>query len=285
LDSLGRDMKKLKENVHAIQVGCQTCAGAHLDKECPLNEEVKRIEEVKYGMFGCSSPFNYRAKYRVGPLGYYTCIDNRPSFREKKPSLEELMNKHLEESTRRRAEMEEWLTKEFHAKTASEVNNSSFDQCKVVYTDKEAPLNVINEPHEEYLFKKKWMFDFEIDQLADEYELGIEKKGHMLDDIWGNCKKVPGDNTYWCGQSFIFVTEELMDALPLGRENESRFKEMIRKEVLLARNENSRSPRLIVIWGYEVAQLKLCKISSLAIIIQNGEQRSGESFVLILLLF
>nr|GFA61186.1 zinc knuckle CX2CX4HX4C [Tanacetum cinerariifolium] len=111
LDSLGRDMKKLKENVHAIQVGCQTCAGAHLDKECPLNEEVKRIKEVKYGMFGCSSPFSYRAKYRVGPLGYYTCIDNRPSLREKKPSLEELMNKHLEESTRRRAEMEEWVKK------------------------------------------------------------------------------------------------------------------------------------------------------------------------------
>ncbi|GJX23916.1 hypothetical protein Tco_0228361 [Tanacetum coccineum] len=43
----------------------------------------------------------------------------------------------------------------------------------------------------------KWMFDLEVDQLADEYELGIGKKGHMLDDIWENCKKVQGDNTYW----------------------------------------------------------------------------------------
>ncbi|GKF44930.1 hypothetical protein Tco_0131482 [Tanacetum coccineum] len=41
LDNLGCDMKKLKENVHAIQVGCQICEGPHLDKECPLNEEVK----------------------------------------------------------------------------------------------------------------------------------------------------------------------------------------------------------------------------------------------------
>ncbi|GJY14980.1 retrovirus-related pol polyprotein from transposon TNT 1-94 [Tanacetum coccineum] len=49
LDSLGRDMKKLKENVHAIQVGCQTCERAYLDKECPLNKEVKSVEEVKYG--------------------------------------------------------------------------------------------------------------------------------------------------------------------------------------------------------------------------------------------
>ncbi|GJS98713.1 hypothetical protein Tco_0819883 [Tanacetum coccineum] len=33
LDNLGRDMKKLKENVHAIQVGRQICEGPHLDKD------------------------------------------------------------------------------------------------------------------------------------------------------------------------------------------------------------------------------------------------------------
>ncbi|GJX85480.1 hypothetical protein Tco_0336254 [Tanacetum coccineum] len=58
LDNLGRDMKKLKENVHAIQVGCQICEGPHLDKECPLKEEVKQVEEVKYGEFGRPAPFN-----------------------------------------------------------------------------------------------------------------------------------------------------------------------------------------------------------------------------------
>ncbi|GJW08279.1 hypothetical protein Tco_1570702 [Tanacetum coccineum] len=52
LENLGRDMKKLKENVHAIQVGCQNCGGAHLDKDCPLKEEVKSIKEAKYGEFG-----------------------------------------------------------------------------------------------------------------------------------------------------------------------------------------------------------------------------------------
>ncbi|GKC18395.1 reverse transcriptase domain-containing protein [Tanacetum coccineum] len=62
LVSLGRDMKKLTKNVHAIQVGCQTYGGPYLDKECPLNEEVKSIEEVKYGEFGRSSPFNNGAK-------------------------------------------------------------------------------------------------------------------------------------------------------------------------------------------------------------------------------
>ncbi|GJR42156.1 reverse transcriptase domain-containing protein [Tanacetum coccineum] len=102
-------MKRLKENVHAIQVGCQNCGGAHLDKDFPLNEQVKSVEEAKYGEFRHSSPFSNGAKYRVGPLGYYIRIENRPPFGEKRPSLEELMNKHLEESMRRRAEMEEWV--------------------------------------------------------------------------------------------------------------------------------------------------------------------------------
>ncbi|GJU40794.1 reverse transcriptase domain-containing protein, partial [Tanacetum coccineum] len=130
LENLGRDMKKLKENVYAVQVGCQICEGAHLDKDRPLNEEVKRVEEDKYGEFRRPSPFSNGTKYRVGPPGYYTRIDNRLSFGEKRPSLEELMN--LETQI-------EQLTKEFHTKAANEINNSSFDQCKVVYADKKTP--------------------------------------------------------------------------------------------------------------------------------------------------
>ncbi|GKF13790.1 hypothetical protein Tco_0055252 [Tanacetum coccineum] len=153
-------MKKLKENVYAIQEGCQNCGGAHLDKDCPLKEEVKSIEEAKYGEFGRPSPFSNGAKYRVGPPGYYTRRDNHPLVGKKRPSLEELMNKHLEESTQRRTEMEEWvkklqenakinirnqaasfknletqieqLTKEFHTKTANEIKNPSLDQCKAI---------------------------------------------------------------------------------------------------------------------------------------------------------
>ncbi|GKD43718.1 hypothetical protein Tco_1268363, partial [Tanacetum coccineum] len=378
----------------------QLCGGAHLDKECPLNKEVKSVEEVKYGEFGRSSPFNNGTKYRVGPPRYYTRVDNRPPFREKRPSLEELMNKHLEESTRKRAK----LTKEFHAKAASEVPNSSVGQCKAVYANDEAPIdNASSNTGKFYSSLHYWKFKFyamadlgasvnvipksmfehlklvnlkktdmlvemadmtkrapigikeislgigddrvtfdmdkkihnfmthvgkvymvnsihndepstgsnartdkyeinqgcgliwdnryaewcsensipEIDQLADEYELGIGKKGHMLEDIWEYCEKVQGDNTNWWhdhgfeederqesgldieeydppkvhvktfevkrysfdnGHSFIYVTKEIEDSLPLGRENGSRFIEMIQKEldtggkVLTARN-------------------------------------------------
>ncbi|GKC90490.1 hypothetical protein Tco_1151139 [Tanacetum coccineum] len=113
LDNLGRDMKKLKEYVHAIQVGCQIWEGPYLNKECPLNEEVKQLEEVKYEEFGRFAPFNGSngAKFHVGPLGYYTRTDNRPPYGEKRPSLEELMNKHQEESAQRSTEMKEWFKK------------------------------------------------------------------------------------------------------------------------------------------------------------------------------
>ncbi|GKD36694.1 hypothetical protein Tco_1256901 [Tanacetum coccineum] len=169
LDILWRDTKKLKKNVYDIQVGCETCGGAHLDKECPLHEEVKSVEEVKYGEFGRSFPNNSgnNARYHVGPPGYYTRVDNRPPFDEKRPNLKELMNKHLEESTRRRADMEDWikklqestnmnirnqnaslknletqveqLTKDYQAKVANEVPNSSIGQCKAIFADNEAP--------------------------------------------------------------------------------------------------------------------------------------------------
>ncbi|GJU31562.1 hypothetical protein Tco_1175151 [Tanacetum coccineum] len=105
----------------------------------------------------------------------------------------------------------------------------------------------------------------EIDQLAYEYELGKGKKGHMLDKICEYCKDVHRDYTYWwhdhgfkeeerdeirikiekydppevqvetikvkkysfkSGQSFVCVTKEVDDALPLGRKNRSRFQQL-----------------------------------------------------------
>ncbi|GKE96773.1 hypothetical protein Tco_1581628 [Tanacetum coccineum] len=67
-------------------VGCQICEGPHLDKDCPLNEEVKQVEELRYGEFGRTTPFNgnNKGKFRVGPPCYYTKTDNRPLYGEKR---------------------------------------------------------------------------------------------------------------------------------------------------------------------------------------------------------
>nr|GFA40428.1 hypothetical protein [Tanacetum cinerariifolium] len=79
LDNLRCDMKKQKENIHAILVGCQICKGPHLDKECPLNEEVKQVKEVMYHEFGRPAAFNRSngAIFRVSLMRYYTRTDNQ----------------------------------------------------------------------------------------------------------------------------------------------------------------------------------------------------------------
>nr|GEW36731.1 hypothetical protein [Tanacetum cinerariifolium] len=160
LDRLGRNMKKLKENVQAIQEGCQLCGGAHLDKECPLNEEVKSVEEVKYSEFRRSSPSNNGAKYRVGPPGYHTRIDNRPTFREKRPCLEELITQIKQ------------LTKEIHTKAASEIPNSSVGQYKAIYANDEAPIDNTSSNGTDKLHGVSFISDVDERMAQEEEDLG-----------------------------------------------------------------------------------------------------------------
>nr|GEW85454.1 hypothetical protein [Tanacetum cinerariifolium] len=129
LDNLGRDIKKLKENVHAIQIGCQICKGPHLNEECSLKEEVKQVDEVKYGEFRRLAPFNESSgtKFYVGPPRYYTRIDNQTSYREKKPNLVEMINKYMEEATKRQAEQDEWLET-----FCQNTQNSQIDHDKII---------------------------------------------------------------------------------------------------------------------------------------------------------
>ncbi|GJZ78227.1 phospholipase-like protein [Tanacetum coccineum] len=139
-----------------------------------INVTLFDVIKAKYRKFGLLAPFNGSngAKYHVSPPGYYTRTDNRPPYGEKRPSLEELMNKHLEESTRRSTEMNEWiknlqesaevntrsqsaslknletqieqLTKELHSRATNEIPSSSTGQCKMVNTDHETPSELNN---------------------------------------------------------------------------------------------------------------------------------------------
>ncbi|GJV09621.1 hypothetical protein Tco_1351162 [Tanacetum coccineum] len=54
---------------------------------------------------------NHYIKPGNGPPGYYTKTDNRPTYGERRQSLEELLAKHQEESTRRSTKMEVWIKK------------------------------------------------------------------------------------------------------------------------------------------------------------------------------
>ncbi|GKC85745.1 hypothetical protein Tco_1141462 [Tanacetum coccineum] len=107
LNSLGRDMKKLKENVHAIQ----RLSMASLE-DLPLSAMELNIV--------------WALLDTTHALTIAHCL-------EKKAKLEGANEQAPGK-----------LTKEFHAKTTSGVPTSSVDQCKAVYANDEAPIDNIS---------------------------------------------------------------------------------------------------------------------------------------------
>ncbi|GKA15876.1 hypothetical protein Tco_0695623, partial [Tanacetum coccineum] len=117
LDSLGRDMKKLKENVHAIQVGCEIYEGAHIDKDCPLNEEVKKVKEIKYEEAGRTFPINGGNRY--------------PTKENIKKNL-----KHHDDTIQTLDDKIRTLTKEMQ----TQVTRAEVTHCKAIFTKEGLPL-------------------------------------------------------------------------------------------------------------------------------------------------
>ncbi|GJQ98618.1 hypothetical protein Tco_0009757 [Tanacetum coccineum] len=171
IQTMADNSQKYHDGTISRNVGSNSSDGlAALD--CPLNEEVKQVEEVRYGEFGRTTPFNESngGKFCVGPPGYYTKTDSRPPYGERRLSLGELLSKHQEESAQKNIKIEVWikklqenaiinarnqsaslknletqieqLTKEIHSdKTLS----SSSGQIKTVTVDQEA--SVLNNLH------------------------------------------------------------------------------------------------------------------------------------------
>ncbi|GKC63394.1 hypothetical protein Tco_1095992 [Tanacetum coccineum] len=115
------------------KVGCQICEGPHLDKDCPLNKEVKQVEEVRYREFGRTTPFNGNNKGRQ--------------------ILSKTIKKYIEEASMMQVKQDEWLKTFFHneiiqglksrvttlAKEAVTKTDKNED-CKTIFTNDGAPL-------------------------------------------------------------------------------------------------------------------------------------------------
>ncbi|GJR19485.1 hypothetical protein Tco_0968012 [Tanacetum coccineum] len=86
---------------------------------------------------------------------------------------------------------------------------------------KESITTLLNNPTHRSFDDYKWEFNLEIDKLADEYELGIGKKGHILDNIWEYCNQVHYKNNEW--HDYEFKNEEC--------ENRNRDKDINPPEV------------------------------------------------------
>ncbi|GKB02075.1 hypothetical protein Tco_0830119 [Tanacetum coccineum] len=83
----------------------------------------------------------------------------------------------------------EWMIVKVGHTNVKESVNKALLKSWVINCFKEA-LDPDKDPMEKRFDDYKWVFDLEIEQLADEYELGIGKKGHILDIIWKNCKNI-----------------------------------------------------------------------------------------------
>ncbi|GJY60083.1 mutator type transposase [Tanacetum coccineum] len=273
----------------------------HLDKECPLNEEVKQVEEVKYDEFGRPAPFNGSngAKFRVGqckvvnvdhetsniPISssklnnlhgvsflsdsdsqiaqnnderttkvlpcklppkeqnpgnftlpctigdfhFYAMTDLGASINVMPRGIFEFLkltnlrktnmliemadmmkktplgvveniigqsyadwykeNSHDNKPRPRDYTFKEWMIVKVGHTNVNEPVKKALLKSWVIDCFKEA-LDPDKDPMERSFDDYKWVFDLEIEQLADEYELGLEKKGHILDMIWENYKNI-----------------------------------------------------------------------------------------------
>nr|GEU37937.1 hypothetical protein [Tanacetum cinerariifolium] len=213
LDSLGQDMKMLKKNVHAIQVGFQLCRGAYLDKECPLNEEVKSVEEAVYA--NNEALIDNTSSNETNEVSFVA--NNKAQVAQEEDDVPtkvlpcQLPPKEL--NPRSFTLPCTMGSLNFYAMADLEwcsENSSPVTLTLIFYFDPRGlqtsteglslqgmVIDKVKDPRSRSFDDYKWIFDLEVDQLADEYELGIGKKGHMLDNTLDNYKKVKGDNAYW----------------------------------------------------------------------------------------
>ncbi|GJW94633.1 hypothetical protein Tco_0174305 [Tanacetum coccineum] len=107
------------------------------------------------------------------------------------------------------------------------------------YDVEEEYAREIGDPYSRRFNEYNRVFNNEFEHLSNEYILRIRKKGYVLDDVWEKCQQhYKKTNEAWHDEAyeedemcFICITDREDEALPLGRMNGARFKDMIRKEL------------------------------------------------------
>ncbi|GJR26313.1 hypothetical protein Tco_1102545 [Tanacetum coccineum] len=163
---------------------------------------------------------------------------------------------------------DEWLkVKIGHTNVDKSVMNALLNKWLLDSFDIKADFEGIhNDPYSRSLDEYTSVFDKDIEQLENEYELKIGKKGYILDDIWEKCEQVHRGTSDPChdevheevergksgrknkyydpplvyvetfevkqysfdvGKSFVGVTKQLKEDLPLGQVNGTMFRGMI----------------------------------------------------------
>ncbi|GJU91891.1 hypothetical protein Tco_1304314 [Tanacetum coccineum] len=120
LNNLGREIKKVNENVYVAQVGCELCKGPHYIKDCPLKEEGKTLKETYYTQFGVY--FQQGEQYRVAVPRFYQRNNANHSYQERRKSMEESLSKFMNESAKGHEENSNMI-KEIRASVDAAIRN------------------------------------------------------------------------------------------------------------------------------------------------------------------
>nr|GEY97773.1 RNA-directed DNA polymerase, eukaryota, reverse transcriptase zinc-binding domain protein [Tanacetum cinerariifolium] len=115
----------------------------------------------------------------------------------------------IHESSRKRA-FNDWIFEDY-----SENSDNSDESNKQYLMD-----------YEKFYYK----FVDEMDQLSDEYELGIGKKRDILQDIWDKCGEVSDDSLEACivnGQRFKEEIKKEMDTSGHVKKDTEGFKRLV----------------------------------------------------------
>nr|GEY53747.1 hypothetical protein [Tanacetum cinerariifolium] len=94
-----REINKVNKKVYVGQVGCELCKGPHYNKDCPLKEEGKILEEAYYTQFDI--PFQQGGQYKAAAPGFYQRNNRNPSYQERGQTMKEPISKFMAESAKR----------------------------------------------------------------------------------------------------------------------------------------------------------------------------------------
>ncbi|GJX04469.1 ribonuclease H-like domain, reverse transcriptase, RNA-dependent DNA polymerase [Tanacetum coccineum] len=112
--------QKWHNGTSKTKMGCEQRKGPHYTKDCPLKEEGKTLEEAYYTQFGV--PFQQGGQYRAATPRFYQRNNANPSYQERRQSMEESLNKFMNESAKRHEENSNMI-KEIQASTDAAIRN------------------------------------------------------------------------------------------------------------------------------------------------------------------
>nr|GEY94741.1 phospholipase-like protein [Tanacetum cinerariifolium] len=229
LYSLGRDMKKLKKNVHAIQLTKDyqaraanevlnlyvgQCKAIFSNNKAPTDEasskrllDSKEIDvfdkEISLGVGDDKIVFDMNGNvHHLVILVENACMINEVQKEESFNPLE-IGN-----------DLFSYDSSLYNERRCMKGRNMSFLDFLSVSFDVEADFSGIHhDPYSRNLDEYKAIFDNEIEQLANRYELKIGKKGYVLGDIWEKCEQFQGEQMD--GEAMINCIKNGDQPLPL----------------------------------------------------------------------